>query len=163
MLDERNTEIPDIHSYPVDSPLSNIVLTSEKVESVLKRSLVGKAVVPDGMSKSVLKEHSREIPPALCFIYHQSLHAGIVPDFFKQANVRPVHKGGDPSEISNYRPIVLLSNLDKAFERLILSMFIITSWKTSFLLLFSLDLDGKTLLLINYLIYITLYVNLRCR
>ena len=67
MLDERNTEIPDIHSYPVDSPLSNIVLTSEKVESVLKRFLVGKAVVPDGMSKSVLKEHSREIPPALCF------------------------------------------------------------------------------------------------
>ena len=97
------------------------------------------------------------------FLYHQSLHAGIVLDFFKQANVRPVHKGGDPSEISNYRPILLLRNLDKAFERLILSMFIITSWKTSFLLLFSLDLDGKTLLLINYLIYITLYVNLRCR
>ena len=30
-----------------------------------------------------------------------------------------MHKGGDPSEISNYRPISLLSNLDKAFERLI--------------------------------------------
>ena len=51
------------------------------------------------------------------FLYYQSLHAGKVPDSFKQANVRPVHKGGDPSEISNYRPISLLSNLDKAFER----------------------------------------------
>ena len=30
-----------------------------------------------------------------------------------------MHKGGEPSEISNYRPIPLLSNLDKAFERLI--------------------------------------------
>ena len=36
LLDERNAEIPDIHSYPVDSPLSNIVLTSDEVESVLK-------------------------------------------------------------------------------------------------------------------------------
>ena len=36
LLDERNAEIPDIHSYPFDSPLSNIVLTSEEVESVLK-------------------------------------------------------------------------------------------------------------------------------
>ena len=30
-----------------------------------------------------------------------------------------MHKGGEPSEISNYRPISLLSNMDKAFERLI--------------------------------------------
>ena len=28
-----------------------------------------------------------------------------------------MHKGGDPSEISNYKPISLLSNLTKAFER----------------------------------------------
>ena len=30
-------------------------------------------------------------------------------------------------------------------------MYIIMSWKTTFLLLFSLDLEGETLLLINYL------------
>ena len=51
--------------------------------------------------------------------FNQPLHAGIVPDSFKQAYVSPVYKGGDPSEISNYRPLSLLSNLDKAFERLI--------------------------------------------
>ena len=119
LLDERNAEIPDIHSYPVDSPLSNIVLTSDEVESVLKSLPVGKAVGPDGISNRVLKELSREISPALCGFFNQSLHTGIVPDSFKQAYVSPVHKGGDPSEISNYRPISLLSNLDKAFERLI--------------------------------------------
>ena len=37
----------------------------------------------------------------------------------KSMHISPVHKGGDPSEISNYRPISILSNLDKAFERLI--------------------------------------------
>ena len=40
-------------------------------------------------------------------------------------------------------------------------MYIITSWKTTFLLLFSLDLEGETLLLINYLIYITLSLKLK--
>ena len=119
MLDERNAEIPDIHSYPVDSPLSNIVLTSDEVESVLKSLPVGKAIGPDGISNRVLKELSREISPALCGFFNQSLHTGIVPDSFKQAYVSQVHKGGDPSEISNYRPVSLLSNLDKAFERLI--------------------------------------------
>ena len=99
--------------------LSNIVLTSDEVESVLKSLPVGKAVGPDGISYRVLKELSMEISPALCGFFNQSLYTGIVPDSFKQAYVSPVHKGGDPSEISNYRPISLLSNLDKAFERLV--------------------------------------------
>ena len=42
-------------SYPVDSPLSTIVLTSEEVESVLKSLPVGKAVGPNGISNRVLK------------------------------------------------------------------------------------------------------------
>ena len=115
----QNAEIPEIHSYPVDSPLSNIVLISDEVESVLKSLPVGKAVGPDGISNRVLNELSREISPALCGFFNQSLYTGIVPDSLKQAYVSPVHKGGDPSEISNYRPTSLLSNLDKAFERLI--------------------------------------------
>ena len=142
LLDERNAEIPDIHSYPVDSPLSNIVLTSDEVESVLKSLSVGKAVGPDGISNRVLKELSREISPALCGFFNHSLHTGIVPDCFKQAYsyVSPVHKGGDPSEISDYRPISLLSNLDNAFERLIfkyvynhfLEIYILTSFHSGF-------------------------------
>ena len=55
LLDERNAEIPEIHIYPVDSPLSNIVLTSEGGESVLKSFPVGKAVGLDGISNFVSK------------------------------------------------------------------------------------------------------------
>ena len=52
LLNERNAEIPDINSYPVDSPLSNIVLTSDEVESVLKSLPVGKAVGLDGTKRT---------------------------------------------------------------------------------------------------------------
>ena len=41
LLNERNAEISDNPSYPVDSPLSSIVLTSVEVESVLKSLTVG--------------------------------------------------------------------------------------------------------------------------
>ena len=83
--------IPDIHSYPVDSPLSNIVHTSDEVESVLKSLPVGKAVGPDGISNHVFKELIREISPAHCGFLNQSLHTDIVQDSFKQAYVSPVH------------------------------------------------------------------------
>ena len=47
LLDERNADIPNIQIYPVDSPLSNIVLTLEEVQSILKSLPVCEDVGPD--------------------------------------------------------------------------------------------------------------------
>ena len=35
---------------------------------------------------------------------------------WKEANVSPIHKKNDPSDVSNYRPISLLSTVSKVFE-----------------------------------------------
>ena len=42
----------------------------------------------------------------------------MVPDNFKLANVIPVHKKGSQTCLSNYRPISLLSVLNKLLEKL---------------------------------------------
>ena len=73
----------------------------------MKSLPVGKPVGPDRISNCVLKELSRKISPALCGFFNQSLLSDIVLGSFKQAYVSPVLKGGDPSEISNYRSISL--------------------------------------------------------
>ena len=53
-------------------------------------------------------------------LFNQSVHQGEVPISFKTAHVYPVPKGGgDASNVCNYRPISLLSNLDKVSERLV--------------------------------------------
>ena len=52
-------------------------------------------------------------------IYNTSLCEGILPQSWKDAHVCAVFKKGDPSCVSNYRPISLLSNLDKVLERLV--------------------------------------------
>jgi hypothetical protein len=38
--------------------------------------------------------------------------------------IKPLHKGGDPTNINNYRPISLLSNFSKIFEKIIKSRLI---------------------------------------
>ena len=38
---------------------------------------------------------------------------------WKQANVTPIHKKNDPSDITNYRPISLLSTVGKVLEKIV--------------------------------------------
>lgn len=54
----------------------------------------------------------------LCF------STGIFPFVLKQALITPVHKGGDLSDVNNYRPISVLTSLSKVIEKLINSRLI---------------------------------------
>ena len=46
-----------------------------------------------------------------------SFNKGIFPDFLKVANVVPIHKKGEKLDPNNYRPISLLSNISKLYEK----------------------------------------------
>ena len=46
-----------------------------------------------------------------------SFNRGIFPNFLKVANVIPIHKKGEKLDSNNYRPISLLSNISKLFEK----------------------------------------------
>ena len=49
---------------------------------------------------------------------------GIFPIILKTAKVIPIHKKDSRLEVSNYRPISLLSNIDKIFKKLVQSTLI---------------------------------------
>ena len=66
----------------------------------------------------MLKLAKEQIAEHLCFIYNLSFTTGIFPDSLKIAKVTPVYKKGSKLECANYRPITLLSNLDKIIEKL---------------------------------------------
>ena len=46
-----------------------------------------------------------------------SFSKGIFPNFLKIANVIPIHMKGEKLDPSNYRPISLLFNISKLYEK----------------------------------------------
>ena len=118
LLDDSNAEVPNINCN-VNSILSNLVITPEEVESVLKSLPLGKAVGTDDINNRTLRELAHELSYPVCSLINHSLRLGIFPDIWKDALVCPIPKGGNTASVSNYRPISLLSCLEKVPERVV--------------------------------------------
>ena len=54
----------------------------------------------------LVKELAVPLSLALCNFFNHSLHTGQVPSSWKEANITPIHKKVDPSDVSNYRPLI---------------------------------------------------------
>ena len=65
-----------------------------------------------------------QISNHLATVCNLSFSSGVFPAFLKTTKVIPIHKQNSKLEVSNYRPISLLSNIDKIFEKLMHSRLI---------------------------------------
>ncbi|CAB4033903.1 Hypothetical predicted protein [Paramuricea clavata] len=99
---------------------SDLQLTIEEVARTLLALDTTKATGPDGIPSRLLKETAWQIAPSLTQIFNKSLSCGEIPDEWKLANIVPVHKKGEKSQVENYRPISLLSIISKVLERCVL-------------------------------------------
>ena len=72
----------------------------------------------DGITTKVLKGLHVHILNPLCYIINLIFKTGIVPEQFKVSIVTPIYKNaGNILDLGNYRPISVISNLSKIFER----------------------------------------------
>ena len=74
----------------------------------------------DNLPISLLKSCNLELSLILAHLTNESLSSGVFPDTLKIAKVIPVFKSGDNRCITNYRPISVLSNNSKIYEKLVL-------------------------------------------
>ena len=103
--------------------LLTLTVSGQLITTPLKRSLkslkTGKAAGSDTINNRLLIELAQPLASPLCDLFNFSLFSGKVPDIWKQANVTPIHKKNDPTDVSNYRPISLLSTVGKVIEKLV--------------------------------------------
>lgn len=74
---------------------------------------------PDEINNRILKELSNELGAPLSALFNHSFSMGKVPTRWKMSNVCAIFKNSDPHEVSNYRPISLLSSLNKVMEKIV--------------------------------------------
>ena len=73
---------------------------------------------PFSFPNKILKENANVFSGILQILISKSLLQGHFPPLLKEARVCPIFKKGDHEKCSNYRPISLISNIRKIYERL---------------------------------------------
>ncbi len=94
-------------------------VTKTEITNIINDLDSGKATGYDEISPQILKWSTPIIIDPLCKIINKCIRTGTYPDILKIAKVMALHKGGDQSNVDNYRPISILSQLNKIIEKLI--------------------------------------------
>ena len=93
-------------------------MDSTEVSNIISPLNQNKSDVPNSIPIKILKLLNKDISDQLTILFNQSFSSGTFPSIFKTSKIIPIYKKGSKLECSNYRPIFLLSNIDKILERL---------------------------------------------
>ena len=93
--------------------------SKQEVEHYIEMINVKKATGYDELPAKFLKNSASLIAEPLSKLFNLSISNGEYPDFLKVAKVLPIHKKGVHTDMNNFRPISILSHINKIFETII--------------------------------------------
>ena len=92
----------------------------QEIINVIESLNTKKSNGPQSVPFKILDVLKPEVSSILSKLFNLSLQSGIFPSILKTVNVLPIYKNkGSPLSVNNYRPISLLSNIDKIFEKIV--------------------------------------------
>ena len=118
-VEDSSTQPPSAAPQVEGNFIDSFTITESEILRTVSKIKVNKTPGPDKISPRILKEVKNEICKPLSILFNKSLAYGKVPSEWKLANVTPIHKKGDKSKPSNYRPISLTSVVCKLMETII--------------------------------------------
>ena len=101
-----------------DKKCPNFATDFEQVSTLCKEIRTMKSSGFENISTKVFKDAFKILIPQLVYLFNLSFRKGLFPDRWKQATIIPLYKGGDKSEVSNYRPVSLLTLPGKLIEKI---------------------------------------------
>jgi len=107
------------------SPLTHTIVflptSATEIFNIISNLELSSSCGMDEIPASVIKLVADLIASPLSVVINHSIHTSTFPDILKIAKIIPIHKNGTKSDPSNYRPIALLSNFSKIYEKIIYS------------------------------------------
>ena len=96
----------------------------EEICKIISSVNINKSCGPNSIPTKILRLVQDQISKHLATLCNLSFSTAIFPTILKTAKVIPIHKRDSRLEVCNYRPVYLLSNIDKIFEKLLHSRLI---------------------------------------
>lgn len=117
----KNDNIPTTtNNIPFNPNTIFLTPTTEiEIKQIIKNLKNNNSAGEDNIKTKTLKSTVDNITKPLTHIINNTLTTGIFPDALKNSIITPIFKKGNDQEIVNYRPISILPNLSKVFEKII--------------------------------------------
>ena len=91
----------------------------ENIQHQLENLNIKKATTLKNIPTKLLKNNTDVCGPVLLKLINNAISNSEFPDELKRADVTPIFKKGDSTNVNNYRPISILPTTSKIFERII--------------------------------------------
>ena len=101
-----------------DSIMNTKQLSMNELKDAFFSLKINKSPGYNDISLNVVKKCFSSLCEPLKYLFNLSIEKGIFPDDLKIAKVTPIYKADDKSDLSNYRPISVLSCFSKILERI---------------------------------------------
>ena len=116
---EPQGELPEFKDRDLTDRMSELYISTEDIEKVLRRVKVDKSPGMDKVHPRLLRETATTISTPLQILFNASLRVQEIPEEWKKAQISAIFQKGDKSQAGNYRPVSLTSVVCKVMESLV--------------------------------------------
>ena len=109
----------DFLTNPIEQSFKFDLTSDEEIITYIKSLKNNKSNGPFSISNKLFKKFKKPLSTPLTLLINLTFTKGKFPDILKIGKNFPIHKKNCKTDVNNYRPISLLSNISKIIEKIV--------------------------------------------